>query len=398
MRVIVVAGGSLATAYALVPLTTAIRDAGHEVVMVANDDVVPAVTGSGLPAVSVSSVPIATFVYHGRDGRPVTIPRGPADEIHFTGRWFGRMAAQWLPGLTALAADWRPDVVIGGTLSYAGALLAARLGVPYVRHTWDAIDSSAVDAGAVEDLGPELAALGLTGIPPADLLVDVSPPSLAPPRLPARAFTPLRWIPVTGQRPLEPWMYTRPGKPRICLTTGSRVVHDAPAGDFRRAAYELLGGLISAVRSLDVDVVVATPDATGAALRADWPALHAGWFPLDVVARTCDLIVHHGGGTTALTGLVGGTPQVMVPQGALPELGTRRVAETGAGISLPRGDDSAESVVAAVKQVLGDARYAAAARSLAAEIAAQPNPAQVVDQVAALAAGTFAYTVPRCLS
>jgi hypothetical protein len=107
---------------------------------------------------------------------------------------------------------------------YAAPLLAAHLGVPNVRHTWDAVEVTEVDPGADQELAPELAALGLDRLPEPDLLLEVCPESLRPPVAPpARRTLPLRWISTNGQRRLEPWMYRTGDRPLVCVTAGSRV-------------------------------------------------------------------------------------------------------------------------------------------------------------------------------
>ncbi|WP_369201722.1 hypothetical protein [Streptomyces sp. PU-14G] len=58
----------------------------------------------------------------------------------FLGSWFGRQAAVNIKGLLDLSRDWRPDVVVGGTLDYSSSLLSAHLGVPHVRQAWDWMD------------------------------------------------------------------------------------------------------------------------------------------------------------------------------------------------------------------------------------------------------------------
>lgn len=95
-------------------------------------------------------------------------------------------------------------------------------------------------------------------------------------------------------------MYTRGDRRRVCVTAGARV---------SRAQYlDYLRDLAAKVQPLDVELVIAAPQEVGPDLSAAL-GVHAGWLPLDVVIRTCDLIVHHGGGGTALTGMSGGVPQ-----------------------------------------------------------------------------------------
>ncbi|MFF4412780.1 glycosyltransferase [Streptosporangium sp. NPDC001559] len=374
-----IAGGSAATVFALTPLATAARNAGHEVFMAGTDTMAPVIAGVGLPAVSASSVPMSRFIYADRRGTPVEVPSDPAEQLPFTGVWFGRMAADWLGPLLELAREWRPDVVVGGTMMYVAPLLAAHLGVPYVRHTWDAIEVTEVDPGAERELEPELAELGLDRLPEPDLLLEVCPPSLLPPKsLPAKRTLPLRWIAAPGQRRLEPWMYSRGDRPRICVTAGSQAAPPKEAQDYRRRSFEFLRSLATKVDALGTDLVIAAPEGVAEELRPQLPGARVGWIPLDVVARRCDLLVHHGGGVTSMTALSVGLPQVIIPQAPIMVPAASRIADRGAAIVVLPGEDTADAVADACRNVLAGPSYAERAAGIAGEIAALPTPTEVL--------------------
>ncbi|MFC0037785.1 nucleotide disphospho-sugar-binding domain-containing protein [Actinomadura rayongensis] len=376
MKILFSSAGSPATVFAIAPLATAVRNAGHEVFVSANADMVPAITGVGLPAISVTSRPLKDFVTKDRAGDPVPRPQDPTEELQFVGRWFGRLAAESLEPLRELSRHWRPDVVVGGSMSYVAGLLAASLGVPYVRQTIDTTETTGIDPGAAAELAPELADLGLSGLPDPDLLVDICPPSLRPPGAPAAR--PMRWTPGNRQSLLEPWMYTRGERKRVCVTMGSRVLltHNV----------DFLAELAAAVGALDVEVVVAAPDQAAERLR-DVTGVRAGWVPLDVVARTCDLIVHHGGGVTSMTAMHAGVPQLILPDSAYSAVPARRIADLGAGLTVRLGEDTSDVITTACKEILSDPAFGRNAAAIAAEIAALPGPAAVAAEIGTLGAG-----------
>ncbi|WP_399931242.1 nucleotide disphospho-sugar-binding domain-containing protein [Streptomyces kanamyceticus] len=383
MRVLFVTGGGQATVFALAPLATAVRAAGHSVFMAANHEVMPAVTESALPAVPVTESPLRRFISHDRQGRPVELPLGRpvAEQGAFTGRWFARMAAESLPALREFTARWRPDLVVGGTTTYAAALLARHLGVPYVRLAWDAIDARHVHPGADRELAPELALLGLAKLPEPDLFVDVCPPSLRPPE--AAPAEPMRFVFGNRHRVLEPWMYTKGEGLRVCVTAGSQVTRD---GGHR--LFEFLTRAVRELAPLDAEILVAAPQALVADVRSecrDVRRLRAGWLPLDVVAPTCDLLVHHGGGVTSLAGMCAGVPQVIVPGADMLADAARRLAGYGAAIALPTGDDRPGAVGAAARQLLSVRSHTARAGELRAEIEALPTPHDTVPALEKLA-------------
>ncbi|MER7850396.1 glycosyltransferase [Kitasatospora sp. NPDC096077] len=376
MKILFVASGSPATVFALTPLATAARNAGHQVFMTAVEDIVPYIAGAGLPGVADAPASVRRFVTTDRAGNPVRMPRTKQEELEFAGGWFGRMAAASMPALVELTERWRPDLVVGGSMSFAAALIAARLGVPYVRQAWDTGDAWRTDPAAGVELRPELTELGLDRLPAPDLFIDICPPGLRPSDAPPAQL--MRWVPANGQRPLEPWMYTRGERPRVVITSGSRLVV-AKKTSFVR---ELVGDLAP----LGAEIVIATLDEAADELRAQLPGVRVGWVPLDVVAPTSDLIIHHSGGVTALTAMNAGVPQLVVPQGGNFVEAAERIADFGAAISLEPGQDTAEDVRKAALALLNEPSYRERAGELAAQIAAMPPAAEVVGALERLAA------------
>lgn len=373
MRIFFVAAGSPATVFALAPLATAAKNAGHQVLMAANDAIIDSVSAVGLAGVPATDRPLMEFITQERSGAPAVMPADADGGALFTGRWFGRLALAHRDRLRELVSDWRPDLIIGGTMCYAGDLLAAELGVPYVRQAWDAIDARRVHVGAAQELRAELAELGLTELPPPAMFVDVCPPSLGP----APGGQPMRWIPGNRQRPVQPWMFRRAAEHRICLTAGTRIWSTSDPGYVflrevgRRLASEPV-----------VELLIGASEDIAEQLRADVPGARVGWLPIDLLAPTCDLILHHGGGTTTLTTLAAGVPQLVWPQGGLHVAGAQAVVEQGAALAVTGdGVPDPDEVAAGCQELVADPRYRKCAESIAAEIAAMPLPADVVGMI-----------------
>ena len=101
----------------------------------------------------------------------------------------------------------------------------------------------------------------------------------------------------------------------------------------------------------------------------------------------CTLAVIHGGAGSTMGALAFGLPLVLVPQGADQFFNTERVVAAGAGIGLPPGQFSADSVRHAVRALLDDEAYRTAAENIAREIAAMPDPAHAVAALERLVGG-----------
>lgn len=374
MKVIILAGVAPSTIFSHVPLGMALRNAGHQVMMAASvKELIPTITEVGLAAVPVTDPDRTTQQIIESDGKPVQVPEDPLERERLTGRWYGRLEAVTLDALLAFAKDWRPDVVIGGIAAYAAPLLAARLGIPWVRHAWDIHDPRLMDIGAADELREQLAELGMDRIPDPDMLIDITPPSLR-----ARDAAPaqmMRWIPGNSQCRMEPWMYTRGAGTRIGVTVGTGVAN--------YNQYDYLQDIVENVSALDAEVVVPITEDAAPVLRERLKNVRAGWIPMDVLAPTCDVLVHQSGGSTMMTALSFGVPQVLIPDPGMYRATdmARRIAKSGAGIMISPEEARSDVIAKNCQEILSNPGYAAAAAGLAREIAAQPLPSEVARRV-----------------
>nr|AXL05458.1 hypothetical protein [uncultured bacterium] len=377
MKVIILAGITPSTFYAHVSVATALRNAGHQVmVTVADDDVVPTVAAAGLPVVPVMEPGLTRRQIFAEAGLS-QVPDDAVEREYMAGRWFALVETRPLDALMAFVEDWRPDIVIGGMLAYGAPLLAARLGVPYVRQAWDIHDPKLFDAGAAYQLREELAELGLDGLPEPDLLIDIVPPSLRTPE--SKPAQMMRWIPGNSQCRLEPWMYTKGADIRIGVTVGTGVA------DYNQ--YDFVQGIVKNVATLNVEVAAAVPEAAVPVLRERLDEnVRVGWVPLDILLPTCDVLVHQSGGSTMMTALSAGVPQVLTPHaGQLrPADMARRLVEVGTARMIPAEQATTEMIAKNCQEIIANPSYAAAAAGLAEEIAALPLPAEVASRIEGL--------------
>ncbi|MEU9713212.1 nucleotide disphospho-sugar-binding domain-containing protein [Streptomyces sp. NPDC059164] len=357
MKILFTVGGSQAAVFGVAPLAAAARNAGHQIMLAADEPLMAAAASVGLPAVCIT---------------PERMRYGQ-ESLTATAR---------LDALLELTGTWTPDLVVGG-LSHVPRVLAARLGVPYVRHIWHIAPMARRDRAAVAELRPELERLGLAELPEPDLFIDLCPPPIRPEGAPAAQA--MRWVPRVSQQRVEPWMYTRPeGRPRVLITAGTRnLMLDTPGSSLRKLVGELTGA--------GADVLIAALPEAAEKYGAELGDVRIGWIPLDVVAPTCDLAVHHGGATTAMTLVNAGVPQLIIPDNGYGKAVAEAVASVGAAVVVDKhrpeeGRDPDEVIAAGCREILADPGYAARTRALAAEAATLPTPGEVLRELETLVA------------
>ena len=150
---------------------------------------------------------------------------------------------------------------------------------------------------------------------------------------------------------------------------------------------EIMAAILEGLEALDVSVVATVGHDLDPAALGRRPASTrvAQYVPIAPLLETASLLVFHAGSGTMLAGLAAGVPLVVLPVNADQPVNAERCVAAGVAHSLPPGAHGPADVREAAGAVLGDERYAAAARRLQAEIAAMPAPAEVVPWLEALA-------------
>ena len=119
----------------------------------------------------------------------------------------------------------------------------------------------------------------------------------------------------------------------------------------------------------------------------------APFLPGRAMAQHSDLMIHHGGHGSFMTGLQAGTPQVIVPTFSERESNARRMAALGAGeFVVPTVSESGQKHVdaaelkAKVDRVLTEPRYREAARRVAALMRRYGGAREAADRIERFAA------------
>src|SRR6476620_8914769 len=195
--------------------------------------------------------------------------------------------------------------------------------------------------------------------------------------------TNVRYVGAVHQAPSEgfclpPWWSELDGdRPVVHVTQGT--IDNADLG-------RLLEPTIDARDGEDVSVVATTGGRDVSTLKMPVPlnTYVADYIPHDVLLPKVDVMVTNGGYGAVQRALSTGVPLVVAGNTEdKPEVAAR-VAWSGAGVNLRTGAPTAGAVRAAVREVLGDGSYLAAARTLETAFARRNGVAEIaalVDEV-----------------
>ena len=398
-------GNDLGLASRMVPIALELGTRGHNVA-VCNPAPAPArlITESGLATVSVPRLPRAKVFGTSRIWDPDCF----FAKIGFLDESFCRT-------MTAIHADvirdYNPDVVIDSYSPFA-CLAARACGRPLVTVLQG--DFHPASRGFIwwEEFRPEdlpnpgqifsQVAVGFGCAPMArvidvfagDLVLVVGTPQTDPLPRSAKAIYvgPILWQP--GDDTLPEWLAVLPrDRPLIWLYPGNPRYGVTPT--FTDSAV-VLSSAIQALADSRMHIVLTTGHQT-------LPKKEAGSLPENFIvepylpglamARRSDLMIHHGGHGSFLTGLQAGTPQVIVPTYAERESNARRMASLGAGeFVVPTVSASGKSDVDiaelrdTVDHVLMEPRYRTAARQAATQMSRYGGAREAADRIERFAA------------
>jgi hypothetical protein len=384
----------------MVPVARACVEAGWEVAVAAPASFTDAVERAGLTCLPFGEPPGEALgqVF----ARAVTLPRFEADGV-VMGEVFGRLDAQAaLPGVTALMADWRPDLVLREPCEFSSLAVAAAAGVPQVQVGIGMARLGGSFVDAVREPLAELEALvgvdrgraaalitgtgTLTAVPAAldassDSFVGMVRPDSDPPG-PA-----WRYRTETTATPRLPASWGDPDAPLVYVTFGTVAASLGHLGSFFRTTLEALA-------DLPIRVLVTTGAGVGIDdLGTVPPNVHVeAWWPQAEAMSSCAAVVGHGGFGTTMTALAYGVPQVVVPLFASDQyVHAERVEAVGAGLRLEGGSSALPELAELLPRLLAEPAYEAGARTVADEMASLPELASLLPDLADLAAGSQGY-------
>ena len=369
MRVLVVSAPGVGHVFPMVPLTWALRAAGHDVLVVTSSDGL-AVAEAGLPVVdALPGMNVRQRFEQLRQQDPARfagLASRRVTDVREVGEILPWLTRPLLPGTVAAAERFRPDVVLQGAMGGSGLVAAARLGVPWVGHGFGFLRGAQLAEVYREHMADGFEQYGVE-LPERRAYVDVAPPSMI-------AGEPegwsMRYVPYNGGG-VEPSWLGEAQRPRVAVTLGTVAPAMSGLGPVER--------IIAAAPDVDAEFVLALGD------RVDLDALGplpsnvraAGWIPLNSLLATSSLLIHHGGAGAAMTPLAMGVPQLVAPSGADRHINAAAVQDRGVGLNVEEHELDAR----VINQLLGGDKFRTAAAEVAAEIAAMPSPAEVASRL-----------------
>jgi UDP:flavonoid glycosyltransferase YjiC (YdhE family) len=364
-----------------IPLGRALVDAGHELVIASGANLRSRVQENGLEFAEAGLPAMDGVIAALADPEVKAAP--PGDRIRFPGAMFGAVhPGAKLPALRDLSESRPFDLIVHPPVDVSGPLLAAELDVPSACYGFGQPFDPAVVAAIAERSRPlwELADLqpDRYGGIYRGLYLDPRPPMLRGPQTvpAARGTRPIRpEIPGDPAAALPAWADALGEHPVIYVSLGTAPLFNQP---------EKFGPLLAGLAGETVEVVVTVGDLNDPAAFGELPpTVHVErWLPLSPLLPSCDAVLCHAGSGTTLATLAAGLPLVLVPQGADQFDNARACERAGAARILMPDQVTPDAVRHAVRTVLpDDSSERAAARTLAAEIAAMPSAIEVVNEL-----------------
>lgn len=360
----------------LAALARTLTDAGHDVAWAGFRDAIAPLVPDEATILDLDS-PLSAEDYDALRAKGRGLRGARAFQFLFQDLFFP-LADAMRPGVEAAARDWAADVLVVDQQTYAGALAARRLGLPFV--TSAATSANLVDPFAalpklrqwwqdgLVDLqrrhGLDGDAHGLLG--PDAVIAWSTRDLVGPAEVPPQTVFVGPALARAGRRAVDfPWDRLRDDVPKVLVSLGT--VNAEIGGRFFAVACE-------ALRDLPVQAVLVAPDdlvhepPPGAIVQSFVPQLE--------LLERVDAVVGHGGHNTTVEALAEGLPLVIAPIRDDQPVVAQQVVEAGAGIRVRFGRVKADKLRRAITEVLDDGSYRDAARRLAAGFRVAGGPAE----------------------
>lgn len=385
MRVLVTSTPGRGHLGPLLPVASALRDAGHQVrwAIAAEACATIAELGFLVDAAGLDVADRRAVVAH-RLPQIMALPprqrRGPMFAGFFAAAAAPAMAADVRP----LVESFRPDLVIHEMAELGIVPLAVERSIPHVVVAFSGPPPADALPVIADELQPWWASLGLGLDLPAhaglagDYYLHPFPAGLhADPTWP---FERLQPVPGESAQPVDgpPWLATLGStRPAVYVTFGTeRTAADAP-----------WPALLAAIEERDIDALVTTgthADVNAIGRRPDNVRVER-YVPQGHVLGQVAAVISHAGAGTMLGAAKAGVPQVVVPLFADQWQNADAIASTGAAVLCEEDERSPTALGSALDHVLAGHAFQSAAASIAGELSVMPSATDHIQTLETLA-------------
>jgi UDP-glucoronosyl and UDP-glucosyl transferase len=385
MRILVTSTPGTGHLNALLPLGSALKSAGHELLVVTGPESCEAVERLGFAVRAGGMSGDARRVAYGpRMAETLALPPRRRRGLFFAGFFADIAAPVMRADLAPVFEEFRPDVVISERGELAAGAMAAGRGIPRVTVAFSGALPPWSEQLVIDTLEPLWAAEGVASPTMAqvngDLYLHPFPPSFG--QAPTSGnVRPMRAAAGGNGAAPAPWLdEIGATRPLVYVTAGTE---PAAAEMFPWAA------VVAVLGQLDVDVIATVgPRVDPSYLGVVSPNVRIEQYvPQNFILRKAALLVSHSGAGSVLGAAAHGIPQLLFPVRA--DQWENADAASGAGVALTLELDqrSEGDIAAAVERTLTDEQLKHAAANVATEIAAMPSPADHVATIEALGSG-----------
>jgi UDP:flavonoid glycosyltransferase YjiC (YdhE family) len=392
MRVLFTVQPSTGHLHPLVPVARAMSEAGHEVAVCSSASFRDEVEAFGLTHMD-AGLDWITSDHSTWSAFPPMPPPGPEFAAFVVTVFADITARRMVPDLLAIAADWRPDLIVRESMEYGGCLAAESLGIPHASvggNGYSAVDSPGVhyfpgNRGMVAE--PMARHRETLGLPP-------DPDNLMPFRHLHLCFTPPSWDEPGIPRPpnthflrhesatkpaasSSEWVHHLPDRPTVLASLGT-VFNTTPG---------VLEAIVEGLGGEELNLVVAIgPDQDPARFGAVPENVRLEHYvPQTELLPHCGAFVTHAGFNSVKESLISGVPMVAIPITADQPYCAQRAAAIGAARVIEPDHRTSETVRSAALEVLGDSNYRARALEFREQMMALPGRTQLVELLEGLA-------------
>ena len=354
----------------LVPTARALERRGHDVAFAASPTFAPAIEAAGFEA-------------HAAGPAWLEQMRDPVMQQITAGEFFVDLIRMGMvEGVIRAATATGADAIVRGSGELGGLVAGAILDLPVASATPAAakfyepmIRPGVARAAAEHGLDGER----VTAVDFEILRIDRTPPSLEIPGYvaPENGIN-VRPEPFDGGGDLPPWFDDVGGRPLVYVTLGTVMNGNIPL--FRLIADALADEAFDVVIALGHGIPREALGEVAVNIRV------GGYLPQARILERASVVVNHGGYGTVSAALGAGLPLFLLPMGADQPYNTERCITAGAALGVmqeqPPGPPSAapppfmpphpQVIRDGTRRLLDEPAFAAAARGIAAEIAALP--------------------------